>query len=71
MNYQTIRTQDSQNLKEEMKTWNVNDVKTMLIQNHDSKGSMTKLVKGTIASKELKRRGITFQYTTNCFNFSK
>ena len=69
MNYQTIRTQDSQNLIEKMNTANVNDVKTLLVNNWDSNGSMTKCVKGQIAFNELKRRGISFQYTKNCFNF--
>ena len=68
MNLRNINTADAQNLKEDVKTWNINDVKTMIVKTYTAKGTAA-LVRYTIAFRELRRRGWTFQYTPNCFNF--
>jgi len=68
MNLSTINTKDAQDLKAKMMKANINEVKTMLVENYSQKGQAA-LTRYTIALRVLKARGIKTVKGINNFSF--
>jgi hypothetical protein len=68
MNLTTINTKDAQDLKAKMMNANINEVKTMLVENYGKKGQAA-LTRYAIALRVLKARGIKVVGGVNNFSF--